>query len=249
MDDIPLVSPETYVVNLCKKRGFDRDEVTLSPTVILAMPLFMEIFKKWVERVEKTVIKNHYKNQDDTVSLVKARMGAPLMAMAVEEMVALGGLKFVHLGFAGSICKQLTMGDIVITRGALNETGIPPLYGFGDCLIPSDPFLTEELIEFAKKEDLKVYSGVHWCTDAPYKETWMKVKKYAEEGALCVEMEGAALFSVSKYYKVPAAAVYVITDVLEENGWQLTGHSKKVLEACKNVVNFMIAFAEDHHKG
>ena len=243
-DDTPLVSPESHIQHVCKKRGWDLNEVTLSPTVVIAMPLFMGIFTKWVEKVEKSVVMNHYKNQKGNVSVVEARMGAPLMAAALEEMIALRGSRFIHLGFAGGLDSQLTIGDIVVTRGALNETGVPALYGIDDLLIPSDLCLTDALIDAAATKKLPILSGIHWCTDAPYRETWGKVKNYTEKGALCVEMEGAALFSVSHYYGVPAAAVYVITDVVGKDGWQQTWHSTDIIKACTNVVNLVISFVK-----
>ena len=240
-DDSPLVSTQDYVSYICKRQNWNPDDVTLSPTVIIATPFFLNVYKKMVhpQKVEKTIIRNHHRIPELNVSLVEARIGAPLMAMDTEIMIALGGSRFIHLAFAGGIRTDIIPGDIIITKGALNETGIPPLYGFDDPLIPSDSSLTQTLIDAAGKEGIPIKQGLHWCTDAPYRETWGKVKKYVNEGALCVEMEGAALFSVSKYYRVPAAAVYVITDMVGEKGWEQAWHSTEVLKGCKNVITFI----------
>jgi uridine phosphorylase len=239
-DDSLLVSSQDYVAYICKRQGWDPEEVTLSPTVVIATPFFLEVFKRMAqtEKIDKTIIRNHHKVPALKTSLVEARVGAPLMAMDTEIIIALGGLRIIHLAFAGGIRENIVPGDIIITKGALNETGIPRLYGFDDPLIPPDSALTDALVDAAKKGDIPIRSGLHWCTDAPYRETWGKVKKYRKEGALCVEMEGTALFSVSTYYNVAAAAVYVITDIVGKKGWEQSWHSTNVLEGCKRVITF-----------
>lgn len=53
---------------------------------------------------------------------------------------------------------------------------------------------------------------------------------YREKGALCVEMEGVGLFTIANYRKCAASAVYVISDVIGGNSWEL-GWSESALDA------------------
>jgi uridine phosphorylase len=248
-DDTPLVTPQEYISYVCKRQGWNRDEVSLLPTVIVAAPFFLRLYKRstHAEKVEKTIAKNHHKIPEFNVSLVEARLGAPLMAIDMEIMIALNASRFIYLAFAGSIRDDVNVGDIIITKGVLNETGIPRLYAVDDFFIPSDPSLTNALENAAQGKDVKTRSGTSWCTDAPYRETWGKVKRFVDQEALCVEMEGAALFTLSTYYGVPAAAVYVITDTVGEKGWVQSWHTMQVFEGCKNVLAFMDSFIRQYH--
>jgi len=247
MDEL-LVTPEKSVRYACKRGGWTLKEVTLPPTIVMAMPAFMHIFEDRfnIEEVEKSIIRNHYRKKEVNVSFVTSRIGGPSVALDLEEMIFLGGSTFIHLGFAGGLHNDMNndmnLGDIVITKGVLNETGIPRLYGIDDSFIPSDYELTEKLIDAARKKGVPVKTGVHWCTDAPYRETKGKVTKYVKEGALCVEMEGSALFAVSMFHNVRAAAVYVITDIIKQDGWHQAWHAEEIEEGCKTVVDFVSSF-------
>lgn len=63
--------------------------------------------------------------------------------------------------------------------------------------------------------------GIHWTTDAGYRETWGQVMDYRDKGALCVEMEGVGLFTIANYRKCVATGIYVVFDVYSENDWKL----------------------------
>lgn len=61
--------------------------------------------------------------------------------------------------------------------------------------------------------------GKRWTNDAGYRETWGQVLDYRNKGTLCVEMKGVGLLTISKYRKCNASAIYVVTDVLNENAF------------------------------
>lgn len=247
MDDIPLVSPEKFIYYMCARNNWTLEDVKISPTVVVALPTFLEIFKQLsLEKVEKSIFENHYRIPGSTVSIKESRVGCPSMAIDLEDMVYLGGSQFIHLGFAGGLHDDMNPGDIVITEGVFNEAGIPSLYGITDLMIPSDPVLTKALTDAARAQNIPVRLGTHWCTDAVYRETREKVKKYVKEGALCVEMEGSALFAVSKFYSVSAAAVYVLTDIIKEDGWHQDWHSDDVKTGCRRVVDFVSSFIQNY---
>lgn len=246
-----IVSPKDLVRYACKRKGLAPEEVILPSIVVLTMPSFITTFEEQfcIEEAKKSVINNHYRISGIEASLIESRTGGPAMALDLEVMITLGGSIFIHLGFAGGLHNDMNPGDIIITKGVLSETGIPPIYGFHDFLVPSDPQLTNALLDIARRKITPVKSGIHWCTDAPYRETRKKIKKYTKEGALCVEMEGSALFAVSKFHKVRAAAVYVITDVIKEEGWHQSWYSEDMLKGCRKAVTLVGSFMQDYQAG
>lgn len=50
-------------------------------------------------------------------------------------------------------------------------------------------------------------------SDAVYRQTFYKERLWRERGAACVEMETSAVFSVSAYLGIKAAAALVVSDV------------------------------------
>ncbi len=133
-----------------------------------------------------------YDNEE--VGFIKGHMCSPAIATKAEDLIAGGVEELIHIGFAGGLQTDLKPGDIVLTDGL-------------------DRLLTQNAISFRR--------GKHWTTDAGYHETWGQIIDYREKGALCVEMEGVGLFTIANYRKCAASAIYVISDVFDENRWEL----------------------------
>jgi len=75
-----------------------------------------------------------------------------------------------------------------------------------------------------------VFLGRVWTTDAPYRETVEKVRKYQAEGLLAVEMEMSALFTVARFRKVELGGLMVISDELYDLTWR-SGFESKTFHA------------------
>ena len=66
----------------------------------------------------------------------------------------------------------------------------------------------------------RLHRGPVWTTDAPFRETPAKVSDYQRRGALAVEMECSALFTVAAFRAVSAAALLVVSDELSSLTWR-----------------------------
>lgn len=51
--------------------------------------------------------------------------------------------------------------------------------------------------QILKAKKLYINRGKHWTTDAGYHETWEQILNYRSKRALCLEMEGAGLFTIA----------------------------------------------------
>lgn len=167
-------------------------------------------------------------NYNNNIGFVKGEMCAPGLATQAEDLYAAGALELIHVGFAGGH-NGTKIGDYVVTDGAYTDTGVPKLYGLGDELIKSTEELTDILCAELKDKGIDVHRGCHWTTDAGYVEPDWRILYYVRKGSLCVEMEGAGLFTIAKFRSRKATAIYIISDSGSSDDWTL-GWGEDVLE-------------------
>lgn len=122
----------------------------------------------------------------------------------------------------------------------IHDTAVASLYGFHHDILETTPSLTDEMESLLRKKGIEPKRGKHWTTDAGYHETWGQVLDYRAKGALCVEMEGAGLFAIAQYRKCSAAAIYIITDVITEEGWHIGWEDNKIGEAVAKVTEVIL---------
>lgn len=158
-------------------------------------------------------------NDEVGVSLVGGP-GAPLSAIIVEELAALGVRRFLIVGMAGSLQPDVRVGSLVVCTKALRDEGTSHHYARPSLFAQPSPRLTATLRSTLEREGTPFAQGPSWTTDAPYRETVPEVRRYRKLGILTVEMEASAVFSVAKCRGCEAAALFVISDHLDERGWE-----------------------------
>lgn len=155
-------------------------------------------------------------------------IGAPAAATALEELAALGIRRFVSIGTAGSLQRDLPVGGVVLCEGAIRDEGVSHHYLPPERLATPSPGLTATLRAAFARGKLDVRSGISWTIDAPYRETVAEARHYQSEGVLCVEMEAAALFAVAAVRGVEVACAFAISDSLAELVWDPQFHGPEV---------------------
>ena len=143
-------------------------------------------------------------------------IGAPVAAIVVEELAALGAEAVIGVGTAGAIGGGLAAGDLVVCSRALRDEGTSHHYAPPERFAAPDPGLTGLL----RAKLPAAASGPTWTTDAPYRETVEEITRYRGEGILTVEMEAAALFTVARLSGLAAAAAFCVSDVLHGEQWE-----------------------------
>lgn len=146
-------------------------------------------------------------------------VGAPMAVLVLEKLIALGGKQVIVCGTCGSLSNDLAIGDVLLPDGALNEEGTSQHYPLAER--PAVPrSLGDLLSNFLKSAGIPWCTGPLWTTDAPYRETIDKVRKYQKSGLLGVDMEFSALLTVAAYRRIELAAVMVISDQVRNEHWQ-----------------------------
>ncbi len=173
-------------------------------------------------------------DHNNSVGFVKGEMCSPGIATQAEDLIAAGAEELIHVGFAGGY-PGTHIGDVVITDGAFNDTAVAGLYGCKGEIVRSTKELTDLLCMEMDAKGITYRRGCHRTTDAGYVQPCWSTKYYEDKGVLCVEMEGAGLFSVAKFRSCRATGIYVISDSGSGDDWNL-GWGEKVLETSINKV-------------
>ena len=155
------------------------------------------------------------------ISLVGPVTGSPYSAMLVETLRAWGARRFIFYGWCGSIQASLAAGDIVVARSAIVDEGTSLHYQQPTgAHVSADADLADQLCHALGEYGLAYQDGPVWTTDAIFRETPGKIQHFGNQGALAVEMEVSALFSVALFYNMRAAAILVVSDELATLKWR-----------------------------
>ena len=147
-------------------------------------------------------------------------IGAPIMVMVAELLIAWGVQDFVSIGTAGAISADLQIGDLVGCDRAIRDEGTSHHYApMGRYSHPTDGG------RFAGKFQR---AGTSWTLDAFFRHTREDIVAYQAEGVLTVEMEASALFAMAKLRGVKLGAGFVISDLLAGEVWDPQLHSDAV---------------------
>ncbi len=175
-----------------------------------------------------------------TVRVSLCPVGAPALAIHVEEMVDRGARRIVSVGYAGALSPRLAPGESVLCSRALRDEGTSYHYARTARFARPPGSLTRELARGLRVRGLALRSGPSWTVDAIYRETRREARSYAQEGILTVEMEASALFAVARYRGIEAAAVFTVSDHLYPR-WRPSFHlaEKPILSLAEAVIEVL----------
>ena len=172
----------------------------------------------------------------DTV-ITRCYIGGPAIAALVEELSAFGVEQFVLWGYCGALDRSLTIGDILIARGALREDGVSYHYmEKDDALVYPGWFGTWAPLA----KTLGFHDTLIWSCDAIYRETAAKVARYREMGIGAVEMEAASFYSVCEFKGLKGIAFLVVSDLLTGSAWQGGFRTKPFKQGVRALARFFL---------
>lgn len=237
-----MTDPKELVRIELKNAGFDMDLIQVPKRVfLLADGIYDAMVARECGEYKYPLGGELYVLKDNPeVGFAKGEMCSPGIATQAEDLIAGGVEEFIHVGLAGGISQDLNIGDVVLTDGAYNDTAVARLYGFDYDFLETTQSLTDEMEQVLSEKGICFHRGKHWTTDAGYHETWGQILDYRAKGALCVEMEGVGLFTIAKYRGCAAAAIYIITDVISEDGWHLGWEGNQIDEMITKILDVVV---------
>lgn len=134
--------------------------------------------------------------------------GAPQAADTVETLAALGVKSIIAVGMFGAFDERVRAGEIITPQKAFVEEGTSlHYYESIDASLPNHD-LFDRAASLLKLNTYPIVS-----TDAVYRQTFRKEQLWREKGAVGVDMETSAVFSVSHYLDLRAAALLMASDI------------------------------------
>lgn len=155
------------------------------------------------------------------VSVTSTGIGGPSASIALEELVHCGAHTFIRVGTSGGMQPEVMGGDLVIATGAIRMEGTSKEYAPIEYPAVADYAVVTALKQAADQLGAISHLGVVQCKDNFYGqhspesmpvsyELKNKWDAFLRCGALCSEMESAALFIAGSVRRVRVGSVLLV---------------------------------------
>jgi uridine phosphorylase len=168
--------------------------------------------------------------------IIARTIGGPYAVLIAEQLRAAGARLIVGITSAGRVAPDLQVPGLVVASGAIRDEGTSYHY-----LSPGEDascplHLTEPIAQELSDSGFAVRVGMVWTTDAPYRETYQQLQKWANEGVLAAEMQAASLFAFGWARGIDIAVVARVSNAVDHKGEQFdTGSHDQGLAILKGV--------------
>jgi purine-nucleoside phosphorylase len=156
------------------------------------------------------------------VSVQTSGMGAPSMAIVVEELLRLGAKRLIRVGTCGGIGRGIKTGEIVVAAAATPADGATRTLLHADAYAPTADFgLVSALVAAAEGRGLHPHVGQVATVDVFYNPDPDYASKWRGRGVLAFEMETSVLYYLAARARaagadVAAASILTVSDILSE---------------------------------
>jgi uridine phosphorylase len=165
--------------------------------------------------------------QGESLLVFHPGVGAPLAAGFLEEMIALGGRKFIACGGCGVLRAEIAAGHPVILVAAVRDEGTSYHYLPPAREAAPSPEAVAALEAACRQLNVEYRLGKTWTTDAFYRETPARRELRLQEGCDVVEMEAAAFFAAAAFRGVQFGQVVYGGDLVIPEGWDYRGWNNR----------------------
>lgn len=163
--------------------------------------------------------------------------GAPALITLMEETRALGVTEFIFIGLCGALKENIASATAFYVDKAWSASGISGSY-FSNEEIP--PFNSAYVETFANK--LGLNAATCFSTDSPFRETPSLLNQMRLKGCTLVEMECAAAYAFSNFYKLKVACMLIVADCLT-TVWQPPSDMNRIVSVQKSLINNIIKYS------
>jgi DeoD family purine-nucleoside phosphorylase len=174
------------------------------------------------------------------VSVQATGMGCPSAAIVTEELIELGARNLVRVGTCGGYHRDLRLGDLIIATAATAQDGTVTSITRGIPYAPAAHFdVVHAAHHAAESAGRRAFVGPIVSSDLFYDPQEDPATLWSKLGVLAVEMEAAAIFTLSAMRGVRAGCLLTVSDTI---GMEVVRISD---EGLQRAVDNMMALALD----
>lgn len=150
------------------------------------------------------------------ISVQGTGMGIPSISIYVNELITEYGVKnLMRVGTAGGVQEKVKVRDIVLAMSAHTDSAINKIRFNGQDFAPTASFdLLKIAYDTSINKGITPHVGTVLTSDTFYNDDPNSFKKWANFGALAIEMETAALYTLAAKYSINALTLLTISDHL-----------------------------------
>lgn len=154
--------------------------------------------------------------QGKLVSVQGTGMGIPSISIYLHELINYYQVRtLIRIGSCGSLQPDIRIRDIILAISASTDSSINRIRFLGNDYSPTACYqLLKKAELIAQKKSLPVKIGNILTTDMFYHDDPDYWRLWASYGVLAVEMETAALYTLSAKYQVKALSILTVSDSL-----------------------------------
>jgi uridine phosphorylase len=154
----------------------------------------------------------------EKVSVVSTGIGCPSASIAVEELIKIGADTFIRVGTSGAMQPDSFTGELAVITAAIRDEGTSSHYLPMEFPAVADPAVVFALADAARELGNPYRLGVTQSKDSFYGEVepdrmplgaelHRRWDAFVAGGAICSEMEAAAIFVIASINRVRAGGV------------------------------------------
>ncbi len=175
------------------------------------------------------------------VSVTSTGIGSPSAAIAVEELARVGVETCIRVGSCGAIQPEMSVGDLVITTGAVRQEGTSDEYVREEYPASADHEVVSALIAAAERLDYEYHTGITMSADSFYAGQGRPgfdgfsaagsdqlVDDLREANVANIEMEASAILTLANIYGLRAGAVCTVYANRETGEFRTEGETRAV---------------------
>ena len=150
------------------------------------------------------------------IGIIPCVVGSSYAVLVAEQLFVSGCKLLLSVTSAGMISKVSNTKQFALITYSIRDEGTSYHY------LPADKpaLLNEHLLKllsgYTGNPDCPYFNGSSWTTDAPYRETPSAIAEMKQQNITCVEMEAAALYTLSAVKNYPIICFAHLTNSMAQ---------------------------------
>ena len=249
-DSEPLVTPRELVKSLTRPWINAKALQVEACALICVIPHDLRAFVKMLQGEPLKAWKGYrevYQGHagEGRVTIARTSAGAPACVALAEELASFGARQVLFVGYCGSLQPGVRAGDIIVPGSAIREEGTSYHYLPPGVSAQPNQEIQGVIVDCLQRKKVPCHLGKVWTTDAIYRETKGKVKRYQAEGVLGVEMELAALFAFGMAQHVAIGGLLVVADELSTESWRPRFFSPRLIKGVRRTRKAVVEIVQE----